>query len=68
MRLDTEIAATVDLPVGVLLADVVEDFFGDLLVQGRIERSRRQANIALSRMRRTLKAVEAVARAQLLKR
>lgn len=59
-RLDSDLAARVELPPGVVLADLFEDFLGDLLTQARIEKSRRQANIAISRLGRTIRALEAL--------
>ena len=43
---------------GLVFADLFEDSFGDMWVQGRIETRRRKANIALLRVRRVLRALE----------
>ena len=60
MQLESEIAARVELNPGVILADVVEDFLGDLMAQSGIEKSKRGTNIALSRLRRVLRALEEI--------
>jgi len=55
-----EIEASVEIGLGVDLADIIEDFAGDLRAQSRIEKSRPQTITALSRLRRVLRALENV--------